>query len=116
MHTLGFPLHLYPGSVRQVDPALIKYQEVRRIETGMNAPQAMGVDWPLEIHGALKDAGISLVSYVPDAGHKRLIVGAGRAGADLDYGDFRNLANRTYLLPRFSRRLRMSTRSVFSIS
>jgi len=39
----------------------------------MNAPQAAGIDWPLEVHGALKAAGISMVSYVPDAGHKRLI-------------------------------------------
>jgi sulfopyruvate decarboxylase alpha subunit len=30
-------------------------------------------DWPLAIHAALKRAEISLVSYVPDAGHKRLI-------------------------------------------
>jgi len=39
----------------------------------MNAPRAAGIDWPLEVHAALKAAGISLVSYVPDAGHKRLI-------------------------------------------
>lgn len=39
----------------------------------MSAPQAAGVDWPLEIHRTLKAAGIGLVSYVPDAGHKRLI-------------------------------------------
>lgn len=39
----------------------------------MNAPQRTAIDWPLEIHGALKAAGVSLVSYVPDAGHKRLI-------------------------------------------
>jgi len=30
-------------------------------------------DWPLEVHGALRSAGISQVSYVPDAGHARLI-------------------------------------------
>src|SRR5258707_13190057 len=30
-------------------------------------------DWPLEIHRELKAAGIHLVGYVPDAGHKRLI-------------------------------------------
>jgi len=30
-------------------------------------------DWPLDIHAALKRAGVSIVSYVPDAGHKRLI-------------------------------------------
>ena len=31
------------------------------------------VDWPLALHGLLKDAHIGLVGYVPDAGHKRLI-------------------------------------------
>jgi sulfopyruvate decarboxylase alpha subunit len=31
------------------------------------------IDWPLEIHSALKDAGVRLVGYVPDGGHKRLI-------------------------------------------
>ena len=30
-------------------------------------------DWPLEIHRELKAAGIRVVGYVPDAGHKRLI-------------------------------------------
>src|SRR5436305_10030469 len=30
-------------------------------------------DWPLEIHRELKSAGVRLVGYVPDAGHKRLI-------------------------------------------
>jgi sulfopyruvate decarboxylase alpha subunit len=30
-------------------------------------------DWPAEIHRELKDAGIRVVGYVPDAGHKRLI-------------------------------------------
>ena len=30
-------------------------------------------DWPREIYEALKRAGISVVGYVPDAGHKRLI-------------------------------------------
>jgi sulfopyruvate decarboxylase alpha subunit len=39
----------------------------------MSAPQSAGIDWPLEVHAALKAAGISIVSYVPDAGHKRLI-------------------------------------------
>ena len=39
----------------------------------MSAPQSAGIDWPLEVHAALKAAGISMVSYVPDAGHKRLI-------------------------------------------
>jgi sulfopyruvate decarboxylase alpha subunit len=31
------------------------------------------IDWPLEIYSALKDAGVRLVGYVPDGGHKRLI-------------------------------------------
>jgi sulfopyruvate decarboxylase alpha subunit len=30
-------------------------------------------DWPLEIHHELCAAGVTLVGYVPDAGHKRLI-------------------------------------------
>jgi sulfopyruvate decarboxylase alpha subunit len=30
-------------------------------------------DWPLEVHRALGAAGVRLVGYVPDAGHKRLI-------------------------------------------
>jgi sulfopyruvate decarboxylase alpha subunit len=29
--------------------------------------------WPQEVHGALKGAGVRLVGYVPDAGHKQLI-------------------------------------------
>lgn len=31
------------------------------------------VDWPAAIHRALSEAEVRLVSYVPDAGHKRLI-------------------------------------------
>ena len=31
------------------------------------------LDWPLEIYRALKDAGVRIVGYVPDGGHKRLI-------------------------------------------
>jgi sulfopyruvate decarboxylase alpha subunit len=31
------------------------------------------VDWPPRVHGALRAATVSLVGYVPDAGHKRLI-------------------------------------------
>jgi sulfopyruvate decarboxylase alpha subunit len=31
------------------------------------------IDWPLEIYGVLKDAGVRIVGYVPDGGHKRLI-------------------------------------------
>ena len=30
-------------------------------------------DWPRQIYDALKRAGVSVVGYVPDAGHKRLI-------------------------------------------
>ncbi|MGQ0512472.1 MAG: thiamine pyrophosphate-binding protein [Betaproteobacteria bacterium] len=30
-------------------------------------------DWPQESHGALKRAGVRVVGYVPDGGHKRLI-------------------------------------------
>jgi sulfopyruvate decarboxylase alpha subunit len=37
-------------------------------ETGAPPP-----DWPSGIHRALIAAGVSLVAYVPDAGHKRLI-------------------------------------------
>jgi len=33
----------------------------------------MTPDWPLEIHRTLSAAGVRLVGYVPDAGHKRLI-------------------------------------------
>jgi len=32
-----------------------------------------GIDWPLQVHQELRDAGIGVVGYVPDAGHKRLI-------------------------------------------
>jgi sulfopyruvate decarboxylase alpha subunit len=40
----------------------------------MTSPDpARYTDWPGAIHAALYDAGIRLVSYVPDAGHKRLI-------------------------------------------
>jgi sulfopyruvate decarboxylase alpha subunit len=33
----------------------------------------MPTDWPVEIHGELRAAGVRIVGYVPDAGHKRLI-------------------------------------------
>lgn len=33
----------------------------------------MKADWPAEIHRELAAAGVRLVGYVPDAGHKRLI-------------------------------------------
>lgn len=31
------------------------------------------IDWPKEVHRTLKDSGVRVVGYVPDAGHKRLI-------------------------------------------
>ncbi|HXZ51998.1 MAG TPA: thiamine pyrophosphate-binding protein [Burkholderiales bacterium] len=34
---------------------------------------AATADWPLEIHRLLAAAGVGIVGYVPDAGHKRLI-------------------------------------------
>jgi len=34
---------------------------------------AEAIDWPAAIHGALKSHSVRQVSYVPDAGHKRLI-------------------------------------------
>jgi sulfopyruvate decarboxylase alpha subunit len=33
----------------------------------------MTVDWPDQIHAILKDAGVTQICYVPDAGHKVLI-------------------------------------------
>src|SRR3954462_13500201 len=33
----------------------------------------MQPDWPAEIHRELRAAGVRVVGYVPDAGHKRLI-------------------------------------------
>lgn len=33
----------------------------------------MQPDWPAEVHQELKTAGVRVVGYVPDAGHKRLI-------------------------------------------
>jgi sulfopyruvate decarboxylase alpha subunit len=33
----------------------------------------MQPDWPAEVHQELKAAGVRVVGYVPDAGHKRLI-------------------------------------------
>ena len=30
-------------------------------------------DWPLHIYNSLKEAGVSQLCYVPDAGHSRLI-------------------------------------------
>jgi len=39
----------------------------------MTPPPLSSSDWPGRIHELLSEAGVSLVSYVPDAGHKRLI-------------------------------------------
>jgi sulfopyruvate decarboxylase alpha subunit len=36
-------------------------------------PSPTAHDWSLEVHRVLSEADISLVGYVPDAGHKRLI-------------------------------------------
>src|SRR2546423_4124100 len=33
----------------------------------------MPPDWPRDVHGELAAAGVSVVGYVPDGGHKRLI-------------------------------------------
>ena len=38
-----------------------------------DAHVAPGRDWPLDIFNTLKEAGVKQVSYVPDAGHSRLI-------------------------------------------
>ena len=38
-----------------------------------NTRSAAAVDWPAAIHRALKSQRVRQVSYVPDAGHKRLI-------------------------------------------
>lgn len=38
-----------------------------------DAHAASAHDWPLDIFNTLKDAGVSQLSYVPDAGHSRLI-------------------------------------------
>jgi sulfopyruvate decarboxylase alpha subunit len=35
--------------------------------------RALEIDWPAELHGVLRRAGVGLVSYVPDAGHTALI-------------------------------------------
>src|SRR5258708_17732610 len=37
------------------------------------AHSAEALDWPTAIHSALKSQRVRQVSYVPDAGHKRLI-------------------------------------------
>lgn len=38
-----------------------------------NSPSARSLDWPGELHRAFRTHRVSQVSYVPDAGHKRLI-------------------------------------------
>lgn len=42
-------------------------------KTSKAADGAAGADWPGAIHRALKSHRVKQVSYVPDAGHKRLI-------------------------------------------
>jgi sulfopyruvate decarboxylase alpha subunit len=37
------------------------------------SPPAVAIDWPADIHAALRSANIRQVAYVPDAGHARLI-------------------------------------------
>jgi len=37
------------------------------------AAEGAAVDWPVQLHGVLRRAGIAQVTYVPDAGHARLI-------------------------------------------
>lgn len=39
----------------------------------MNAPLPAATDWSLAVHQALSRLGVSVVGFVPDAGHKRLI-------------------------------------------
>jgi sulfopyruvate decarboxylase alpha subunit len=41
--------------------------------TSSSPPTGPGRDWPAEIYRVLKDARVQQVSYVPDAGHARLI-------------------------------------------
>ena len=38
-----------------------------------SALAAQSCDWPAEVHQALRDAGVTVVAYVPDGGHRRLI-------------------------------------------
>lgn len=38
-----------------------------------SAENAAGIDWPAAIFSELKQAGVTQISYVPDAGHARLI-------------------------------------------
>lgn len=47
--------------------------EVRVYETPSPVPPADGRGWPERVHAAFRAAGVSLVAYVPDAGHARLI-------------------------------------------
>jgi sulfopyruvate decarboxylase alpha subunit len=43
---------------------------VQRVSSGVESPP---IDWPFEIYQTLVAAGVRQVSYVPDAGHARLI-------------------------------------------
>jgi sulfopyruvate decarboxylase alpha subunit len=47
-------------------------RQVQR-KTSKTADAAAGADWPGAIHRALRSHEVTQVSYVPDAGHKRLI-------------------------------------------
>ena len=42
-------------------------------KTSTSLPRSGSADWPGAIHGALKAHRVRQVSYVPDAGHRRLI-------------------------------------------
>jgi sulfopyruvate decarboxylase alpha subunit len=48
-------------------------------ESATKQAATSGPDWPLEIYRTLKAFGVSQISYVPDAGHSRLI--------ELSHGD-----------------------------
>ena len=42
-------------------------------DVAVNNDDKAGQDWPLQIYQTLKAHGVSQISYVPDAGHSRLI-------------------------------------------
>lgn len=42
-------------------------------KSGTNSESGGGPDWPHDIYQALRGSGVSQASYVPDAGHSRLI-------------------------------------------
>jgi sulfopyruvate decarboxylase alpha subunit len=46
---------------------------MQKANTAARPAEPAGADWPSEIYHVLKDAGVRQVSYVPDAGHARLI-------------------------------------------